>query len=237
MCFFFQYFNIAVIKTVNDISSVELVGTYAIEGSTRTITYTGQNQTPIILSLNDIYEKYPYYDIAQDLTSVQDYLVWDNLTSIERINYQKIANKINLQWETYKLPAGHNYSESFYSTNLRGYLRDEVYAFEIVFLLDNGKQTDGFHIPGREATLSDIVSVPSTNPDFIGDGTSAPYWKIYNTASVIGPGTGNPIGNATPHEYGDFAYWESEENYEICAEIIKLKKKMITNDFNACFSP
>jgi hypothetical protein len=24
------------------------------------------------------------------------------------------------------------------------------------------------------------------------------------------------------------AYWEKEENYEICAEIVKLKKKMIT---------
>jgi hypothetical protein len=36
------------------------------------------------------------------------------------------------------------------ATNLRGYMRDEVYAFEIVFLLKNGKQTDGFHIPGRK---------------------------------------------------------------------------------------
>ena len=29
-------------------------------------------------------------------------------------------------------------------------MRDEVYAFEIVFLIKNGKQTDGFHIPGRD---------------------------------------------------------------------------------------
>jgi hypothetical protein len=142
-----QYFNMAVIKTINDIASVELIGTYSIEATSRQITYTGQNQTQIKLTINDIFEKYPYYEIAQDLTSVQDILVWDNLISIDRINYQSIASQINLQWQTYKLPANENYSDELNATNLRGYLRDEVYAFEIVFLLKNGKQTDGFHIP------------------------------------------------------------------------------------------
>ena len=31
----------------------------------------------------DIFEKFPYYDVAQDVTAVQDILVWDNLTSAE----------------------------------------------------------------------------------------------------------------------------------------------------------
>jgi hypothetical protein len=218
---YFQYFNLAVIKTVNAISSVELVGTYFIDQSSRTVTYTGQNQTQIRLTLNDVFEKFPYYDIAQDLTSVQDVLVWDNLTSIDRVNYQKIANGITLNWQTYKLPADENYADGANSANLRGYLRDEVYAFEIVFLLGNGRQTDGFHIPGRPKNLTELTQpdVPNTNPDFVGDGTSAPYWKIYNTASVIGPGTGELIGNATPYEYGEFAYWESTETYPCNEEI------------------
>jgi hypothetical protein len=95
-----------------------------------------------------------------------------------------------------------------------------VYAFEIVFLLKNGKQTDGFHIPGRVKNAFEISvpDVPTTNPDFIGEpddpiaGTSE-YWKIYNTAVDLGPATGDKIGNAVPHRYGDFAYWESEETY------------------------
>jgi hypothetical protein len=214
---YFQYFNLAVIKTINNGTTVELVGTYKIEDKTTTVTYTGQNVTQIPLSLNDVLEKFPYYDIAQDVTNVQDIIVWDNLTSIDRINYQGIANKINLQWETYKLPAGNDYSDSFYATNLRGYLRDEVYAFEIVFLLSNGKQTDGFHIPGRAKNYQELSqpNVTTANPDYIGDGTPQPYWKIYNTASVLntypaGPGV---IGDAYPYQSGDFAYWESEEEY------------------------
>jgi hypothetical protein len=210
---YFQYYNLAVIKTVNGIESVELVGTFYIDGASTEYTYSGQNQTQIRLSLNDIFEKFPYYDIAQDITSVQDVLVWDNLTSNDRVNYQSIASQIALKWETYKLPATENYANEINTAELRGYLRDEVYAFEIVFLLKNGRQTDGFHIPGRVATSADLVAIPNTNPDYIGTGTSAPTWKIYNTASVTGSATGSNINNATPYQYGEFSYWESEDEY------------------------
>jgi hypothetical protein len=220
----YQYFNLAVIKTVNDIEAVELVGTYFIDGASRDITYTGQNVTNIRLTVDDIFEKFNYYDIAQDVTAVQDVLIWDQLTSIDRINYQQIASQITLQWQSYKIPATESYATEFNATNLRSYLRDEVYAFEIVFLLDNGKQTDGFHIPGRVKSYIEFThpDVPTTNQDFIGtpdyydingDIGYSPYWKIYNTASSLGAAVGENIGKAIPHEYGEFAYWESSETY------------------------
>jgi hypothetical protein len=209
----YQYYNLAVIETVNAITSVKLVGTYFIEESVDKVTYTGQDVTAIRLSINDIFEKYPYYEIAQDLTAAQDILIWDNLSSIDRINYQSIASQISLKWETYKISSDENYADELNATNLRGYLRDEVYAFEIAFLLNNGKQTDAFHIPGRAAIPSDLTIVSNTNLDYIENTPTAPYWKIYNTASLIGAATGAPIGNATPYQYGEFAYWESEEEY------------------------
>jgi len=226
----YQYFNLAVIRTVNAITSVELVGTYYIDNVQKEITYTGQNVTQIRLTINDIFEKFPYYDIAQDLTNVQDILVWDQLTSIDRINYQSIANQISLQWESWRIPATENYADELNATNLRGYLRDEVYPFEIVFLLTNGKQTDGFHIPGRIKGPSETLQpdVPDTNPDFIGNpdytsggvGYSA-YWKIYNTASVIGtsPNYSPAPDYKGPYQYGEFAYWESKDTYP-CNEAV-----------------
>jgi len=93
-----EYFNLAVIKTVNAITSVELIGTYFIDEVSKQITYTGQNQTQIRLSLEDIFEKFPYYEIAEDVTMVRDVLVWDQLSSIDKVNYQNIANQITLQW-------------------------------------------------------------------------------------------------------------------------------------------
>jgi hypothetical protein len=215
---YFEYYNLAVIKNINSIESVELIGTYYISKPETQITYSGESQTQIRLSINDIFEKFPYYDIAQDVTSVQDILVWDQLTSNDRINYQSIASQISLKWQTYKLPATENYTDSINTAELRGYLRDEVYAFEIVFLLKNGKQTDGFHIPGREYNeVIDGAQILETDPDFIGepepDTNYAPKWKIYNTAYGNTPATGDPINNATPHEYGEFAFWESSDVY------------------------
>ena len=231
----FQYYNMAVIKTVNGVSSVELIGTYFINNPVERLTYTGQNVTNIRLAISDIFEKQPYYEIANDLTSAQDILIWSDLTSISRVNYQSIANQITLQWETWRIPATQNYSDELNATNLRGYLRDEVYALEICFLLKNGKQTDGFHIPGRSKNSNEsYIDVPTTNDDFIGTPTSynlegtigySPYWKIYNTASVISqsPEYAVALNKTTsyrgPYEYGQFAYWESEDLYPCVEEI------------------
>ena len=220
-----QYFNLAVIKTINAITSVELVGTYFIDEANKQITYTGQNQEQIRLTVLDIFEKYPYYDIAQDLTMVRDVLVWDQLTTIDKVNYQKIANQITLQWQSYRIPNTENYADEINATNLRGYMRDEVYAFEIVFLLKNGKQTDGFHIPGRAANANDLFPVSPTNNDFIGQpdpatGTS-PWWKIYNSATVTGfsPEYSNAPDYKGNYQYGEFAYWESTDTYP-CNELV-----------------
>lgn len=220
----FEYFNIAVIKTINNIASVDLMGTYSITDSSKQVTYTGQNKELTALSLNDIFEKFPYYDIADDLTTAQDVLIWKGLTTVDRINYQSIASKIKLQWETWQLPAKEGYKEEKNAVNFRSYLRDEVYTFEIVFLLSNGRQTDGFHIPGREISSSEIslLPIPDTNPDFVGTPTYyegnvgySPYWKIYNTGSVLGtvPNYSNSPNYKGPYQYGDFAYWESTEEY------------------------
>jgi hypothetical protein len=221
----FSYFNIAVIKTINAITSVELVGTYSIEKNNLQITYTGQNVTNIRLSINDIFERYPYYDIAQDLTTAQDVLIWDQLSSVDRTNYQKIANFISLQWETWRIPATENYADELNATNLRSYLRDEVYPFEIQFLLDNGKQTDGFHIPGRVKNFNEFIYpdiAENSTDDFIGEPIYynggigySPYWKIYNTATVTDFSslyTTAPDYKG-PYQYGEFAYWESIDEY------------------------
>jgi len=225
----FQYYNLAVIKTINAIPSVELVGTYFIDSDTNVITYSGQNVTQIRLTQNDIFEKFPYYEVADDITSVQDILVWDGLTSIDKVNYQQIANQIVLNWETYRIPNTETYADELNATNLRGYMRDEVYAFEIVFLLANGKQTDGFHIPGRVHNVDDTLTVLSTSPDFIGEPTeiltsgigTSPYWKIYNTATVEGFSSGYlpTTDYKGPYQYGEFAYWESTDTYP-CNELV-----------------
>jgi len=215
----YKWFNLAVIKTVNNISTPELVGTYFIDDVFKQITYTGQIQTNIQLTISDIFEKFAFYENADYVTAVQDVLVWQGVTLPERVSYQKIANQINLKWQTYRLPPSDGgYSNEVNAANLRSYLRDEVYAFEIVFLLKGKGETDAFHIPGRAigALENAQPDIEVDNPDYIGDGENpSPYWHVYNTARVIGT---SPEYTAEddykgPYQFGEFAYWESTEEY------------------------
>ncbi len=222
----FQYFNLAVIKTINGVADPELVGTYEILKDSIEVSYSGANKTQINLTIEDIFQKSPYYNVASDVTSAGGLLMWSNLKSIRRLNYQSIANRIHLQWGTTQIPynQAQGYANGANTALYRGYMRDEVYAFEIVFILKNGQQTDGFHIPGRAAISSDLTA--TTGDDLITkeldncvvDGNSQPKWKVYNTGTKIGQ-EASYIAAADkncyvgPYEYGEFAYWESEKKY------------------------
>jgi len=187
----YEFINLAVIKTVNNISTPELVGTYDITNGEIKITYTGQNKTGIQLSMEDIFLKYEIYDTADDITTAQDTLILKGLTTNERISYQSIANQIKLYWQTWRIPQD-RYKDELVATYLKGYMGDEVYPYEIAFLIENGVETDGFHIPGRTAIPSDLV--PVSNDDVVDtdaevcepQNTTLPYWQVYNTASLLG---------------------------------------------------
>lgn len=224
----YKYFNLAVLKTINAITSVELVGTYFINDSTHILTYSGQQVENIRLSTNDIFEKFPYYDIAKDVTNVQDVLIWSDLTTVTKVNYQPIASQISLLWESYRLPVIDNFKKEENAANFRGYLRDEIYTFEIVFLLTNGKQTERFHIPGRIASQTDLLPISAVdNDDFIGApndlvNNTSPTWMINNTAFVLGYSQSyNPLDKnyKGAYEFGQFGYHESTETYP-CNKLI-----------------
>lgn len=212
----YEYFNLAVIKTINNVPTPELVGTYKIDKSTQIVTYSGQTvATAISLSIKDIFQKYPVYDSADDLTTVGDILIHTGVVEHPRLNYQDIASKIHPQWMSYRIPSSKGYSDPLVAANFRSAMRDEIYPYELVFLLTNGKQTDSFPMYGRDSISSDRVMV--MNDDVIGS-DSVPTWKVYNTASITGfepewnlSNKGNDYEG--PYEYGEFAYVESTDTY------------------------
>lgn len=211
----YDYINVVAIETVNNISTPKLIGTYKIELSNKTISYTGAVKTNVRLTLNDIFQKYPLYITSNDITTAGDILIRDQVKEYPRLNYQDIANKIKLQWISYRVPNTLTYKDETLASKYRGYLRDEVYAFDIVFLLKKGKETDRFHIPGRMSNPNDLTLANPADSE----GISNPYvWKVYNTASVKDycDGWKNAKQDNTyfgEYQYGDFSYWESSETY------------------------
>ena len=85
--------------------------------------------------MKDILEEFPYYDIAQDITTSKNSLVWADLTQTEEINYQEIWSKVKLYWVTQRIPwkenMGYNNPENGF--NFMSFLRDEIYPISGTF--------------------------------------------------------------------------------------------------------
>ena len=226
----YEYFNLIIIKTINNIVSVEQVGTFPTANPTYTYTYTGVNKTDKALNIEDVFQKYPYYDVAEDIFEVDNVLGWGILSETEEPNYQPFWSKIELLWETVKIPYNQfeAYNNGINTERYRGYMRDEVYPYEGCFIFTNGKQSRSYHIPGRQANMQDVQIVQPDNPDN-GFSTVDPcnppqpkfYWQVYNTGSVTATPYPTTPGDCYigPYQYGDMSYWESEERYPNNTEI------------------
>lgn len=253
----FKFFNLAVIETINGVTTPRLAGTHEVTGPTTEIVYSGNNQTEQTLTIEEIFQKFPYYNVASDVSVVDNTIIWADLKTNKRTNYQSIANQIQLKWVTYQIPYNQYqaYINGVNSALYRGHMRDEVYPYEIVFLLKNGQQTDGFHIPGRVSVPGDLT--PVNNDDVISreldncdtEPVEQPRWKVYNTGSVTAdepayiaaPDKDCYIG---PRQYGEFSYWESTKTYPCNTKVWgdlagkpirhhKFPDNLITNHFDA----
>lgn len=227
----YDYFNLVVIKTVNNIPTPYRAGTFAIIGDTYQTTYTGDDPSEVRLSYQDVFDRFPYYDLAEDVTSSDDTLVWSGLRTTQKKVYQEIWSNVILQWESYKIPVNkfEAYNNPINTSEYRGYMRDEVYCYYGCFILRNGKITEKFPIPGRMANQFDLDIIsnddainfkndPCTDPD------SVPRWKVYNTATVIDTteeykNFGNTECYKGSYQYGDFGYYESTDKYPNNVEI------------------
>ena len=183
----YDFVNVCVIKTINNISSFQLVGTYDIRNQIN-LVYTGQSL--LDLSADDLFEIFPIYDTAKDVFAVQEILGWADLKEKDRISYQKIFNQLELQWETHR-EFGDGYKNPLVAANKRGYMRDEIYPIEGVLMFDDGAESDRHHIPGRQSYGSDMIVID--NQDSVtGEGPCStptqgkPKWQTYNTGEKLG---------------------------------------------------
>jgi hypothetical protein len=155
------------------------------------ITFSGL-ETKATGSVEEVIIDTIAYDTAKTIQQLDNVLYLGNTTRVTDLGYQKHANHIKARsfiktiedfdevWATADgLQSGYaqskvdegNYVEDSKSyryipniTNYRGYMRDEVYAFYIAFIMNDGSMSYAYHIPGRESITSSY-----DNYDLIGD--------------------------------------------------------------------
>lgn len=100
----YDYFNLVVVKIINNTPTAELVGTFPLVESTFNYTYTGSQAVDSTVNFEDVFAEADYYDLAQDVFSVGNVLGWANMSKYEDENLQPIWSKVQVEWESWKLP-------------------------------------------------------------------------------------------------------------------------------------
>ncbi|TXG78742.1 hypothetical protein E6Q11_00390 [Candidatus Dojkabacteria bacterium] len=126
-------------------------------------------------------------------------------------NYQPLANQIETYWVSVEYPADYYRKGG----NKTGHMRDEVYAYFIRWVYNTGDKSPSFHIPGRAALPSDLLTLGGQDAQVdVNDGLIPYAWRVRNTAYVTAfPGTTLPDGGVVIAE-GKMGYWESTEYYD-----------------------
>src|SRR5271155_1101993 len=159
----FEYYNLAIAKTIDGVTSFYKVGTFPI--SQEFYTYTGNNvANEISLSEEEIFDLYTFYNTAGAIGQSSGILFWGNLAENIRPNLQQVANNIQLWWQTIAIPE-EVYFDPENTVDFRGYMGDEVYPFGIQFVYNDGDESNAYPIPGRAATSTDLE--PVNNNDAI----------------------------------------------------------------------
>lgn len=165
----FQYYNLAVAKTIDNETSFALIGTFPV---TQDIyTYSGNVHGEVPLTADDILTLYPFYAKAGTVGQSNGILFWANVEEPIKPNLQRVANNIKLNWQTIAIPE-YLYNNPVVFNKYRGYMRDEVYPFGVQFIFDTGEESNAYHIPGRVANAGDLAIIH--NNDTIQESTCFP---------------------------------------------------------------
>jgi hypothetical protein len=189
----YKYLRPMIIRKMGDaVEAFQLTDKYIGNNTNLNITYTGiEGFVP--KDIKDVMIDTVGYEKAKTISQMDDILYLGNLTGNRDLGYQKYANNIKASsrvmeienFDTVYLGADTLYSGGSQSevdlgntvdhtlsyrysdmiTKYKGYKRDEVYAFYIAFILEDGSMSYAYHIPGREEITYDYNEYPlySTN--------------------------------------------------------------------------
>ena len=220
---FYNEVEIAVIKKEGGtFAPVKLLTKVGISSNSISYTHTG-NESYTEGSLDEILINNASYQTAKTIEQADGILYMGNLTKAEDIGYQKYANNIKVQAitetiEDFNIDSDPTYTFDPEPTNryrnpdisfrLKGYQRDEVYAFYISFILNDGSETKAYHIPGRPTdSENEVIGVTSIVNDAYGAATSS---RIENITSIEAQNNKKFHFLNQYHENWNTGYWENE---------------------------
>ena len=188
----YEYVRPAVIQSIGDQKfafQLHDIETSQMVSQIMPIVFSG-TEGYISTSVEDIIINEVSYSTAKAITQLDDVLYLGNLTGSKDIGFQPHASTIKLtpkvkeltnfdpfslitdniengfiEVEPLSSDKGNGYRDPWNAYKMRGYMRGEVYAFYISFILNDGSMSYAYHIPGRTA-ISDELDALGEDADY-----------------------------------------------------------------------
>ncbi len=217
----FEGIRIAVIKRIDGVISCAEIGSFSIESEdfltiSKDITISGTEPETAIL-LDEILIGTLKYDRVKTFAFTDKYLIVANFSTDEIYNYQKMANEIEVSW-VYEDSVGldgitGSHKDGGFTFLNKSFMPGEVYAFYLSWIMNDGRRTPRFHIPGRKVRELTINGTTISENDLIADIKSAiPYLEH---DAKISPEVKYFHTRETASLDGTMGYWENKEKYPL----------------------
>jgi len=215
----YSYIHLVAISKIDGVLSAKKVKRIPITSEEYTLIYTS-DETQEDISLEEVLVGSVSYESANTITLLDDHIHIGDLSEADRINYQKWANSISVEWVYDKFVAldgvSASYKDSVVMYNQKGFMPDETYALYAAFRKKDGTYSEAFHIPGREATTIDYYDSESTASHSIDEDQllsdldfSQDAFRFLEEDSLLGSDTKYFHTRDTSHADGRLGYWEN----------------------------
>lgn len=177
----YSFIDLFVISTVNGTVTVRQFDTIDITATIDgTVTYVLSDfEKGLPATIDDVFQVFPVYELAQEITTAANSLLFANLTGPRDLNLQRAVIQLSpfIQWKTYESMED-LYSDGASAANYRSFLRDELYPLGIIFERNNTLDTCVYPFVGR--ALNTVISAAGITAGF----SYAGYWV--NNGSTVG---------------------------------------------------
>ena len=183
----YEYIQVAAIITNSGVTQTYIIERLPITGSTMNYLFKG------ITSTSEEVDTLTYFKntySSKTITQLENRLIRANVknpdkdfSNIQRDHVNNIHPIYVVRSERALVPATGAKSDDYYFNN-RSYMRDEIYAFGIYYIYDDGTKSPVFHIPGREKDPSQYsVFGDWNNLDELTDPTTSANPNVYSNAA------------------------------------------------------
>jgi hypothetical protein len=173
----FSYYQLGVIAVtdgnINEGAAYTLTQESYV-GTNATYIYTGASTQETVAVLTDLTVDTVVFDKVKAIEQINNRMILGNTEDRTRdwAEFQRSTSQVVLNWGTNSYEKGDYPKNPEYMFYRRSYMRDEVYAFGLVYVFKDGTTSPVFHIPGRAADQGHTGIGVVTNAQMVAAGNA-----------------------------------------------------------------